>query len=213
MRLTTCCFVLCFLSTTFAEQLNFTGYLIDLYCWNLPNHVALNGANLQFHPEQHTVKCLSMKVCKETGYAVLAPKGTDDYTVKYKFDENTNYNVESYLETKQEADTNIIITVIGNLGDNQTLTNGKIVDPLTGNVFANCIGPSTKSSLFYYLHALVMVYAWAIAAPFSFVIVRYYKHHHHWLYWHQFFAQSTLIGASSALFTVVSSEKSFFEFG
>ena len=211
MRLATCCFVLCFLSTTFAEQLNFTGYLIDLYCWNLPNHVALNGANLQFHPEQHTVKCLSMKVCKETGYAVLAPKGTDDYTVKYKFDENTNYNVESYLETKQEADTNIIITVIGNLGDNQTLTNGKIVDPLTGNVFANCIGPSTKSSLFYYLHALVMVYAWAIAAPFSFVIVRYYKHHHHWLYWHQFFAQSTLIGASSALFTVVSSEKSFFE--
>ena len=30
-----------------------------------------------------------------------------------------------------------------------------------------------------------MVYAWAFAAPFSFVIVRYYKHHSDWLHWHQ----------------------------
>ena len=124
MRLATCSFLICLLSTTLAEKVNFTGYLVDLYCSDLPNHT---------------------------------------YT----------------------------------------------------NVFANCIGQSGRGKkwqmLFYYLHAAVMVYAWAAAAPFAFIVVRYYKHHHDWLYWHQFFAQSTLIGASSALFTLVSSEKSFFE--
>lgn len=40
-----------------AGPVTYTGYLIDLFCWDLPNHLAIDQAQLDTHPEDHTVIC------------------------------------------------------------------------------------------------------------------------------------------------------------
>ena len=49
-----------FNTTTIVESpvISYTGYLVDLFCWNMTDHIAVDGANLVTNPEKHTVGCM-----------------------------------------------------------------------------------------------------------------------------------------------------------
>jgi hypothetical protein len=215
----------CFFDVIYAERVSYTGYIVDNSCWNLPNHHTKGNINLEVDPHLHTVKCLLAAECKKSGYNILQyHANTGKYSVKYMFDETTNYNVVGLLETKQLTDTNINITVIGDIDSSSSfskhLKKGTIIDPVSGNVFSNCLAKSTEATsspsydsriFLIYLHTGIMVYAWLFAAPLSIFIVKYYRHQKRWLYLHTFFSQSTLLGVSSIFFTIVTSPRTFFE--
>ena len=38
--------------------ISYTGFLVDLFCWDMPNHIAIDGANLATNPAAHSVHCL-----------------------------------------------------------------------------------------------------------------------------------------------------------
>ena len=37
---------------------SYTGYLVDLFCWDMTDYIAVDGANLATNPEKHTVGCM-----------------------------------------------------------------------------------------------------------------------------------------------------------
>ena len=76
-----------------AKPITYTGYLVDNYCWDKPNHVGLDGKNLELSPEKHMLQCLLVPKCKSSGYVFLAKHGlpgAEKYTAKYKLDSNGN---------------------------------------------------------------------------------------------------------------------------
>ena len=45
-------------TTSIVEVVTYTGYLIDLFCWDMTNHIAVDGANLATNPAAHSVDCM-----------------------------------------------------------------------------------------------------------------------------------------------------------
>ena len=71
-------------------------------------------------------------------------------------------------------------------------------------------GGATNTGL-HTLHAIVMTLTWLVAAPTAIALVRYYRHSPNWLYAHRILAQTTVVGASSGLFTLVTSKRTMAE--
>lgn len=79
-----------------SEDVEYTGYVVDNYCWNLPNHRGIDGSQLGTAPETHILHCLwQVPACKEQGYVILeklasaAPDGST-YGPKYQLDATGN---------------------------------------------------------------------------------------------------------------------------
>lgn len=71
----------------------FTGYVVDNYCWDKPNHQGIDGALLGTAPETHVLHCLTWTPCIPGGYTMLEAlsEPADDgstYMSKYQFDDN-----------------------------------------------------------------------------------------------------------------------------
>lgn len=70
------------------------GYIVDIYCWDKPGHIALDRARLQTQPEDHTIHCLvDIQECMCSGYGLLVNVGTPsepNFQLKYKFDKVGN---------------------------------------------------------------------------------------------------------------------------
>lgn len=72
---------------------SFTGYIIDNYCWDFPNHRGIDGAQLGTAPQTHIIHCLP--ACAHGGFAVLEqlPTPANDgstYGIKYQLDAKGN---------------------------------------------------------------------------------------------------------------------------
>jgi len=92
---------------------SYTGYLTDLYCWDLAGHVAFDGAPLETNPERHTVGCLLEPFCVVTGYQILELNTTSGfYFSKYILDNSSNAQAVALLEASHAID-NFIVTVSG----------------------------------------------------------------------------------------------------
>ena len=60
-----------------AAAVNATGYLCDVYCWELPRSVALDGARMAEAPERHTVHCMrDVARCRDSGFVLLQQLGS-----------------------------------------------------------------------------------------------------------------------------------------
>ena len=58
------------------------GYVVDKYCWGLPGHSAVDGTPLATSPQDHSVACMKMKVCAESGFVLLALTEDSTYVEK-----------------------------------------------------------------------------------------------------------------------------------
>jgi len=107
-----------------------SGFLVDNYCWNKPNHLAIDGAKLGTAPQDHTVHCLrDVQECIDSGYAILEkPAGASEYQVKYKLDAVGNANALKVIKaTKSVKD--FFVTAYGVPADG-VLTDATIVEDL-----------------------------------------------------------------------------------
>lgn len=77
----------------FTEAEEFTGFVVDNYCWNKPGHRGNDGSQLGTAPEGHVLHCLwQVPQCKTQGYVMLeklqAPDGDGNtYGAKYQLDD------------------------------------------------------------------------------------------------------------------------------
>ena len=102
-----------------------TGFLVDLYCWDKPNHKGVDGANLGTEPEQHTVHCLrDIQRCIDGGYALLEKKaGATSYSLKYKLDATGNANILKLIKTTKSI-ANFQVTATGTASADGLTLNG-----------------------------------------------------------------------------------------
>jgi hypothetical protein len=104
-------FVLLSLATLVASATT-TGFLIDWECWNLPNHVALDGAKLETNPEDHYLHCLKLQRCKAKGYFLSARiANSTTFSNIGSFDAAGNAKVIEWLDAQTGDRQNVVVTV------------------------------------------------------------------------------------------------------
>jgi hypothetical protein len=89
---------------------SFSGYLTDIYCWELPGRVAIDGAEMLKRPDRHTVHCMvDIPECINSGYGVLdKPEGASEYTLKYKLDAAGNAMALNLLRASSKRRSYIV---------------------------------------------------------------------------------------------------------
>ena len=92
-----------------SEEITVTGPLVDLYCWDNLNGIALdsNGqTNLKDTPYLHTVHCLvEVGVCLNSGFAfVHKPNGATQYEIQYLLDDTGNELAEEAMLKVPKSD-------------------------------------------------------------------------------------------------------------
>ena len=83
-----------------AANITSIGYLVDSYCWNLPNRIALDGADLRTNPGAHTAHCMfDIPECKNNGYIMVKiPPAESQYQLEYTLSPSTNTFLQGYLQ-------------------------------------------------------------------------------------------------------------------
>lgn len=190
----------CFLLLTthgVVDGVNLHGYVVDKYCWGLPGHNSVDGIPLATSPQDHSVACMKMKICAESGFVLLdLTEDSGEYVEKYSFDQDGNEQVVALLQSTARVN-GMYVRVNG------TLLSNTIVKVTSIREVELCAPKQTGIESAFVLHGVIMTYAWLIGAPLSVYFVRYRRDTPAWLTLHRFFAQSTLIGASSASFAYV----------
>jgi len=105
-----------------AQALIYEGIVVDLYCWNMPGGIAVDGAPLRTEPERHSIPCMrDIPECWNSGFGFLENTGTPvapSYVLKYSFDNNSNVEVRKVLKVTTTAKNfrmNATGTVNGNI--------------------------------------------------------------------------------------------------
>ena len=87
----------------------FQGYLIDVYCTEQQH--ALDGSDVWKEPQKHTVACLKMPICEQSGYGIMSKAKTGKY-VFTKFDAKGNELAKEYIAGLKIKD-NVLVQVAG----------------------------------------------------------------------------------------------------
>jgi hypothetical protein len=88
------------------EAVEYTGYVVDNYCWNQPGHVGIDGSKLGTAPGTHILHCFwQVSACQTGGYSMLQPLASpasdgSTYGIKYKL--NSEGSDLVYQLTKAE---------------------------------------------------------------------------------------------------------------
>jgi hypothetical protein len=113
---------------------DFTGYIVDKFCWDKPNHIAIDGSDLANDPKRHTLHCLwEVPQCRNSGYFLLElDSPTKKYVKKYTLDAASNTKAVALLEAMFKRDTgsgnNVKVTVSGTVSSAGVLTTTKLVE-------------------------------------------------------------------------------------
>jgi len=69
----------------------FSGFLVDLLNWNLPNHIALDGADLANSPEDFTVHAMrDIQEARDSGFGILVEQANATFNLDFVFDSRGN---------------------------------------------------------------------------------------------------------------------------
>ena len=90
-----------------AAAVDFTGYMVDAYCWNQPDHFAeTTQTALDVSPQDHTLECLRMEMCRAE--LILLEEGTDGkYAEKYYFSQTLNRDGLTALQNLLDYNTTV----------------------------------------------------------------------------------------------------------
>jgi len=102
------------------------GYLVDNLCWDMPNHIAIDGADLANDPAAHSHKCMLLPQCVASGYSIITP---DPDTGVYQLWANLSaVNASAYnFVSNSNKTNNFLVTVSATVCmDNKQLTGGNL---------------------------------------------------------------------------------------
>lgn len=103
------------------QPITYTGFLVDIYCWELPGHIGLDGANLELKPETHLLHCIADEAPCRSGLLLLEKfndGGTEKYRDLYYLDGFGNQLGYQYYDkefTGGDREISEKATVVGNL--------------------------------------------------------------------------------------------------
>ena len=92
-----------------------THFRIDMFCWEKPGHLAIDGSRLADAPQEHTMHCLrDPPRCRRGGYGVLrsGPGAGSNFELAYTFDAEGNRLALALVDSSPTID-NVTVTVTG----------------------------------------------------------------------------------------------------
>jgi len=164
----------------------YSGYLVDLYCYGLglAGTLALDGADVIRHPEEHTLHCLrDPSVCYESGYMLSAFEtvgGSKEYHAKFLLDDAGNDLALQLLRSfpkghKRDHQGHFRVTAIGYHNGDGTLETISVdlctdaVEDCDSICNGDCDTPKLTPKLtvgrFLLAHMLCMVLSWGFLLP------------------------------------------------
>merc|ERR1712032_113995 len=137
---------------------DYTGYVVDNYCWDEPNHTGLDGTPLGSTPEKHVLHCMVISRCKASGYMMLEELGSPAsdgslYGSKYQLDsvgdELVVEMVEAEMQRGGDYPFDVKVTVTGTLTGNEVAVSKLCITPTKDNPSQSTIcheAPSAQST-------------------------------------------------------------------
>jgi len=122
------------------------GYLVDLYCWYMPNSVAKDGAPLTTAPQNHSVGCALLPECQRGHYGLLgSPGGASTYSLSEFFDGPTNQLAVVYLNALKSTQVrgNVFVAIDATPSSNGMLTAATTIYDATGATSTNVSSAGT----------------------------------------------------------------------
>ncbi|KAJ1454969.1 YHYH protein-domain-containing protein [Pelagophyceae sp. CCMP2097] len=96
-----------------AVTVEHSGFLVDLFCWNAPNSIGVDGSDLINNPMQHSTKCMTkVPSCRANGFGLLAQNDDGTYRLEYVFDAAGDAAALAFMDATQ-LESNIVVTVKG----------------------------------------------------------------------------------------------------
>lgn len=154
------------LASPVAEGAKHTGFLTDILCWDLVD--AIDGANMQTGPEEHTVHCMrDIQECIDSGFGVLEGPGSNGrYSLKYRFDAAGNANALQLLKTTRKR-ANFVVTVEGE-ADGDVLKGATVSEPTEADDAAVVVPLEVRPGpAVLYVHLVCMILAWGLLLPWG----------------------------------------------
>jgi len=138
--------------------LEYTGYVVDNYCWDQPNHQGIDNTPLGSNPENHILHCMVVSFCKQSGFVMLERLGSPAsdgslYGPKYQLDnvgdELVVEMVEAEMQRGGDYQFDVKATVTGILSGNEIAVSKLCITPTKENPSESTIcheAPPAKST-------------------------------------------------------------------
>ena len=135
--------LLVFLSV--AEAAVHRGFLYDKLC--VDRGVGIDGVDTRTEPERHTVHCLLVSVCKNSGYGILSKKdGQSQYSMEVLLSDRGNMDVVTWLGTQEYWGSNVNVEISGSYDSQGQLHVGTIKRLSDGSVWNGSAGATEAST-------------------------------------------------------------------
>ena len=143
--------------------------LVDIFCWDLPGHIALDKAPLDVAPLTHTVHCMrDVQVCRDGGFGLLELRegSATEYEVAYVFDAEGNRAALELLDAT-DATCGLSVTATGSVVAGATtlprlLAHATLID--AGGTECGALPPKLLA------HAICMGLGWGIFLPLGILV-------------------------------------------
>mmetsp|Transcript_84247 Transcript_84247/g.195875 ORF Transcript_84247/g.195875 Transcript_84247/m.195875 type:complete len:187 (+) Transcript_84247:53-613(+) len=128
------------LQASAAEE--FTGYVVDNYCWDQDNHQGIDNALLGTAPQTHILHCVLVSFCKASGFVVLEKLSSpaqdgSTYWPKYQLDADGDALVirmaEAEMSRGGDRPFDEQVTVKGTVSDSEMAVTSLCITPKEKN--------------------------------------------------------------------------------
>ena len=93
-----------------------TGYIYDNLCLFMPDGIAVDGTNVSYGVPQHTVDCLLIDACVNSGFVLRNKDPDGSYSTSYQISNSSIPQVVSYLKQLLTVrPDNVYTTISGSL--------------------------------------------------------------------------------------------------
>lgn len=86
------------LSPSSAEQVSATGWIYDNFCLYM-NGLAIDGTNITYGVPDHTVGCMQLKACVDSGFVVRQLSTSGAYTTAYNLSDKSTPTISTFLKS------------------------------------------------------------------------------------------------------------------
>lgn len=134
--------------------------LVDLYCWNLAGHIALDSAVLDVAPLDHTVHCMrDVEVCRQGGFGLLRQEPGGKYNLAYVFDKAGASAALAIVDaTAAKCGLTVTVNSAVNIGTAPPTLVGAILTDAGGATACGALPPKLLA------HAILMSFGWTLLA-------------------------------------------------
>jgi hypothetical protein len=98
----------------------YSGYLVCQMCAG--QGMTADGVNVLKHPEKHTVECLRMYTCVNSGFGIFIKSNNGNYTY-YKFDKKGSDLAYKNIVAKTAKSDHLFVEVTGEMNGNTISVN------------------------------------------------------------------------------------------